>query len=348
MREKIFHSTTHKLFPRIITWFRAIFTLDLRALALFRIWLAVIIIIDLTMWALDLRAFFTDSGILPTDLLLTYFPGENMRAFHSISWAYRRQVTLLILNYMIAFALLIGWNSRLMHILARAFFCSLNARNPIINSGADSVMRVLLFWSMFLPTHIRRSIDRKDKPKPASPTFFSRATVGLVVQVASIYIRNYVVKTDTQRKGDFTATYTAMSIDMLRTTIGTRLYQFPGVMKFITQLWIYLEGWGILLFLIPRKQHRRRIISCLAFIAVHIGMAVTMKIGYFPWTCVLAWAVLLPSTFRSFFFTISNNRRSVLKSGRCLVKRIQNFIFKDLCMCKMCQWESTKKFPKST
>jgi hypothetical protein len=106
-----------------------------------------------------------------------------------------------------------------MHLLARAFFCSLNARNPIINSGADAVMRVLLFWSMFLPTHIRRSLDRKNKPKPANPTFFSRATIGLVVQVASIYIRNYVVKTDPQRKVDFTATYTAMSIDILRTNL---------------------------------------------------------------------------------------------------------------------------------
>jgi hypothetical protein len=37
------------------------------------------------MGALDLRAFFTDAGILPTDLLLANFPGENMRAFHSIS-----------------------------------------------------------------------------------------------------------------------------------------------------------------------------------------------------------------------------------------------------------------------
>lgn len=292
----------HTLFPSITTWFRDIFTLDLRALALFRIWLAVIIIIDLTMWALDLRAFFTDSGILPTDLLLTYFPGENMRAFHSISWAYRRQVTLLILNYMIAFALLIGWNSRLMHILARAFFCSLNARNPIINSGADSVMRVLLFWSMFLPTHIRRSVDRKNKPKPVTPTFFSRATIGLVVQVASIYIRNYVVKTDPQRRVDFTATYTAMSIDMLRTDIWTRLYQFPGVMKLITQVRVSLEWRWILLFFIPWKQHWRRTCACLAFIAVHIGMAFTMKIGYFPLTCILAWVVLLPTEFRSYVF----------------------------------------------
>ena len=290
------------IFPALERRVRSIFTLDLRALALFRIWLALIIIIDLTMGALDLRAFFTDAGILPTDLLLANFPGENMRAFHSISGAYRRQVSLLIVNYVIAFLLLLGWKTRLMHLLARAFFCSLNARNPIINSGADSVMRVLLFWSMFLPTHIRRSVDRKDKPKPASPTFFSRATVGLVVQIASIYVRNYVVKTDSQRRVDFTATYTAMSIDMLRTDLGTWLYQFPWVMKLITQMRIYLEWWWILLFLIPRKQHRRRIISCLAFIAVHIGMAVTMKIGYFPWTCVLAWIVLLPSAFRSFFF----------------------------------------------
>ena len=160
--DRIKTTIKNQIIPRIIQWFHAIFTLDLRALALFRIWLAIVIIIDLTMGALDLRAFFTDSGILPTDLLMANFPSENMWAFHSLSGSYWWQVTLLVVNYAIAIGLLFWRKSRLMHILAWAFFCSLNARNPIINSGADSVMRVLLFWAMFLPTHIRRSIDRKD------------------------------------------------------------------------------------------------------------------------------------------------------------------------------------------
>lgn len=291
----------YKTIPRITNWFRAIFSLDLRALAILRIWLALVIIIDLTMWALDLRAFFTDSGILPTDLLMANYQQENMRAFHSLSWSYRRQFTLLILNYAIALALLVWRKSRVMHILAWAFFCSLNARNPIINSGADSVMRVLLFWAMFLPTHIRRSIDRKDKPKPEETNFLSRASAGFIIQVASIYVRNYVVKTDPQRKVDFTATYTALSIDVFRTAFGTRLYQFPWLLKFITQFRVYLEWRWVLLFLIPRKQWRRRTLACLAFIAVHFWMAITLKIGYFPRTCILARAVLLPKEFWSLF-----------------------------------------------
>jgi hypothetical protein len=74
-----------KIYPHVVKWIRNIFTLDLRALALFRIGLAVLIMFDLTLGALDLGAFFTDQGILPTDLALTYFTQENMRAFHTLS-----------------------------------------------------------------------------------------------------------------------------------------------------------------------------------------------------------------------------------------------------------------------
>ncbi len=301
------HRILQNLFSRIEQRIRRIFTLDLRALAAFRIGLAIVVIIDLTMGALDLRAFFTDAGIMPTNLLLANYPGENMRALHSISWAYWRQVTLFAINYLLAFCLLIWRKSRVMHILVWAFFCSLNARNPIINSWADAVMRVLLFWAMFLPTHVWRSVDRNNKPKPADPTFFSRATVWLVVQVASIYVRNYVVKTDVQRKSDYTATYTALSIDMLRTSLWTRLYQFPDLLRVITRIRVHLEGRGILLFLIPRKQHRRRTSACLAFILIHIGMSLTMKIGYFPRTCALARMALLPQQFWSLFLSKSRS-----------------------------------------
>lgn len=281
------------------SWIRALFTLDLRALAVFRIGLAVCIIIDLTMGAMHLRTFFTDAGILPTDLLVSHFPQENMRSFHAISGSYLWQLTLLILFYLIALWLLLWRRTKLMHLLARAFFCSLSARNPLINSGADTVMRVLLFWAMFLPTHIWRSIDTRNKPKAAETTFFSRATIGLVIQIASVYLRNNLLKTDPQRTTTYTATYTAMSIDMLRTQIGTWFYTQPTLMYRATKIWITLEWWWLLLLLIPRKQAVRRTLVCLAFIAVHIGMALTMKIGYFPRVCALMWLIYLPPVIRS-------------------------------------------------
>jgi hypothetical protein len=42
---------------------------------------------------------------------------------------------------------------------------------------------------------------------------------------------------------------------------------------------------------------RPRILVPLAFITFHFGLAMTMVLGMFPWTCMAAWLMVLPSEF---------------------------------------------------
>lgn len=310
----------HKLWQGIKHRVILVFSLDLRALSILRIGLAVAILIDLTMNMSNLTAHFTDAGVLPIDFLLNNHSEENYWSLHSISGNYRRQCSLFLINYAIAIGLLIGWKTRWMHVLARFFFCSVLGRNPIIASGADAVLRLLLFRAMFLPTQYRRSWDTRWIEKPANTSFFSRATVGLVVQIVSIYFWNYQLKTGAPRISDFSAVYQAFSIDMFRTVLGTRLYQFPALLKLLTMLWIIMEWWWALFLFIPRKNNRCKSIAILSFVFVHLGMVATLKLGLFPWTCSLAWIALLPSAFRDTIMKTPvrqkaiTHDRSILKS----------------------------------
>lgn len=229
----------------ILSWLdqriRSIFSLDLRALALLRIGLGIVILVDLITNSFSLTAHFTDAGVLPLDVLLPAYSEENMWSLHSISGRYRREVMLFLLNGCVAVGLLVGRKTRWMTVLARVLFCSMSGRNPLIINGGDVLLRMLLFRSMFLPLGALRSRDAKRHGTPSQITFFSRATVGLTVQMISVYVFSFLLKTDPQRTSEFTALYTALSLDAFKTPLGELLYQHPQLMKVLTQAVRYLE-----------------------------------------------------------------------------------------------------------
>jgi len=80
------------------------------------------------------------------------------------------------------------------------FCCILHAE------GGDDLLRLLLFWSLFLPLGRRFSLDsvrQALKTPPAvhggvaiSRSIVSLATVGLFIQITVMYVCNGITKTD--------------------------------------------------------------------------------------------------------------------------------------------------------
>ena len=135
---------------------RQVLGLDLRSLALFRMCAALVVLADLALRARDLRAHYTDDGVLPQ----AYFLVDKTRwSLHLLSGSAYFQAALFVLAAVFALLLLVGYRTRLATFVTWLLLLSLQSRNWMILNSGDVVLRLTLFWSLFLPLGARFSVD---------------------------------------------------------------------------------------------------------------------------------------------------------------------------------------------
>lgn len=273
--------------------------LDPRSLAVFRICIGAILLIDLVVRFTDIEAHYTDIGILPRSALIEQFLTHpwiiSLHFSNGETWF---QAILFLISALFAFSLLIGYRTKLCTVVSWALLISLHNRNPMILNAGDVLLRLLLFWSIFLPLGSRFSIESaasEDKSKQGST--LSLGSIALLIQIGSIYIFGALLKTDPAWRSDYTAMFMALSHDQFATSLGSRLVAYPELLKHFTRVTYYLELVGPLLALIPFKNHYFRIFTAFTFIVFHLSIAATMKVGLFSFVCCAAWLVILPSAF---------------------------------------------------
>ena len=128
-----------------------VFGVDVRSLAVFRMGLSLVVLGDLADRARHLTLLYTDFGVLPRAAALAFFSADTHLSLHMMSGLFWAQAALFILAACAALALLVGYRSRLATALSWALLVSLQMRNWPILHGGDALLRMLLFWSMFLP-----------------------------------------------------------------------------------------------------------------------------------------------------------------------------------------------------
>ncbi len=279
---------------KFVHYIRSIFALDTRSLAVLRIVIGLVLIRDLVIGLQFLTAFHTDSGILPLDILMTNYPSENVWSIHAISNTYTYQLVLFILHCIIAVAFTLGYKTHIATILLWVFTLSLHWHNPLILNWWDTVVRLILFWGMFLPLGHQRSLDRRNTKKKAM-SVFSLATVGYILQVCFVYIFATILKDHPRWTQEFSAVYYALSLDPFVTTLWSRVYQYPTLMERLTKFSYYLEWFGLVLLLIPRKNHLRRILCIGLFISFHLWLGLTMQLYSFPYIMIGLRLALVPA-----------------------------------------------------
>jgi predicted DCC family thiol-disulfide oxidoreductase YuxK len=274
---------------------REIFGIDLRTLALFRIALATMVIVDLILRSRDLTAHYSDRGILPRAALIGEF-GQWLPSIHLLSGSARVQGALFVLAGMFALSLLVGYRTWLVTIVSWALLLSLQARNPVIYHGADLLLRLLLFWAMFLPLGARFSIDaaldRRVQEQPNN--YFSMATLALLVQCMSVYLFGALLKTGSVWIPDGTAIYFALHLDYLVTPFGDWLGQFPRVLQGLTYFVWGLELSAPLLMFSPVFRLPLRLLAMALLIAMHLGFFLFLRIGPFPFVSITSLLAFTP------------------------------------------------------
>lgn len=261
---------------------------DPRALAALRIALGTIVITDLLLRASSLRAFYTDEGVLPR--LWLSDPLSPPYSVHAFFGSVEAQAALFAFTGVAAFCMLVGYRTRLATVVTWLMMLSLMNRNLYILNSGDVLLRSLLFWGMFVPLGERWSLDaaRIDRDRSMVATV---ATVGLMVQGVLVYSVNAIHKLHSDEWVYGNATGMIMHLDQFTILLGPHLAEYPTLTKIGTVVWVVLLPASPLLLVLTGW---RRTLLAVAFAGMHFGMALTMKLGIFPF---VSMASMLPFVY---------------------------------------------------
>lgn len=266
--------------------------IDQRALGAFRIALGVLLLADLTMLRLPgLITFYTDAGVFPRSTLLEAYPMVGRVSIHALSGAAWFQAVLFALAGGFALLLLVGYRTRLAALGSLVLFASLHARNPHLVNGGDTILLSFLLFGLFLPLEARWSLEARRQPTPRGRRVCSIATAAILIHFVAIYVTNAVLKFQSEPWMDGTAVQQIFQLNQYLTLLGPALSAYPTALVATNWLWTAVLTAGALLLV---ATGWRRIALVAAFVATHLGMAATMRLGVFPFIMTAGLLLFLP------------------------------------------------------
>jgi hypothetical protein len=276
-----------------------LFGIDRRGLTVFRIGLAALLIADLLYRALDFRAHYTDLGVLPRALYLELFANVEITwSLHLILGSEPYTLLLFVLAGAAAIALLLGSHTRSAVLISWVLLVSLHNRQPLVLSGSDMILRLLLFWSLFLPLGGPPSLDRRSVSSASPRVVLSPASVGLLIQVLLVYAFSVAHKLMDPAWTELVAIEETMRVEGVATALGRELLAYPALMRAATASTLVVEVIAPLLAFWPWAVARTRIGVVAAMCGFHLlGVGGTMNLGLFEYVMVLAWVPFLPPLF---------------------------------------------------
>lgn len=254
----------------------SLFAIDTRALAALRLGLASIVLYE---------AFFI---VLP-----------QPRAATGLGGFAADYAGVLIIPF--AVMLLLGYKTRLATIFCWLLY-SIPVRSDLLDPDlvvdlGNYLLALFLFWGMFLPLGANASMDGRRDTENRPFRFLAVGSAAILVQVFIIYFSAGVTKDMGEWVSEATAMETVLGIPRFSTELGQSLIQYPAFLAFLSVATVALEIIGTVLLFVPgRTLNSRRTIITTAFIGFHIGIAVLMGIGIFPFVMMFVWLVFLPTS----------------------------------------------------
>jgi len=279
-----------------------VFAIDLRSLALFRIALGLLLLTDLAVRATDLRVMYTDAGMFPRSEVAYRITSWNW-SFHSWGGSWEYEAILFGLAGVLALALLVGFQTRLATIGSWLMLVSIHHRVPAILSGGELLLRMLLFWAMFLPLQRVWSVDewrarRRGHirgPNEGSPEL-SVASAAILLQMALMYFFSAITKTNSQwLHGEALAGI--FQNDFFASPRAAWLLPFPRLLALLTWGTLLLEWLVPFLFFCFRANAPVRLTTLALLAAMHVGIAIFLEVGLFSFVSLAGLSLFLPAAF---------------------------------------------------
>lgn len=272
--------------------FARIFGIDLRALAVTRIGIGLVLVIDLLLRARHFSESYADSGPVPRALLDPWMR-ETIAPFHLWSGDVVYQAVLHGVSLVFAWMLLLGVRTRLAAVASWLLLVSLQVRNPFLLNFGDEILRVCLFWALFLPLGRVWSFDAMRAPRPAARVVCSIASAALLLQVSFVYFFTALLKDGSSWHGEGTAVYYALHFDSIGRPLAVWLRERFLITQLLTWGTLALEYVGPFLLLVPFWPVR--LLAALGFVSLHGGIAASLNLGIFPFIDFVSLLPFLPS-----------------------------------------------------
>lgn len=273
---------------------------------MFRIALGSLLLADLIFRWPMLVEMCTDEGFFTRDLCWKFHQielGEGWNwfvwSFYWISGSPIFAKSLFVASAVSAVLLLVGKWTRVATIACWALWVSLHVRNPLIVTSGDFLLKMLLFWSIFLPLGKMWSFDSL-KPESknrelhfSGMSFVSLASVGYILQLMISYLFPGIAKlNEVWFRGEAMAY--VLRLDIYITEFGRSLLQHEGLLAFTSWFTLLAEVVLIWTLLSTWKNDWFRWLNLVVFWSFHIGIGLSMSIGLFPFICIVAWLPLIP------------------------------------------------------
>lgn len=299
-----------KKLTMIISWLRfrlhKIYCIDARSLALFRIALGIVVLMDLVQRSRHALTHYSDAGVYSrTDAFASLDPFRWSILFANGTARFADMV--FWVGIIATIAMILGWKTRLATILVWVIVFSVQMRNSHLNSGADTMIRISLFWSMLLPLGSVWSLDHffarpsseSGEKTGRSTSIASIATLGLLLQVASVYLFTAILKDGPRWREDGSALYFALGARDVTSDFGDWIFRTAPEPLLTTFTFgsLMVEFAVPLMLLLPMRSGWLRTFGVFLVVLLHLGILTTMTVGLFPLVSIASAVALLPPWF---------------------------------------------------
>lgn len=259
-----------------------------------RIGVALVILTDLLIRVSDLTAHYTDEGLWPTHLIHNFGWKPGFWSLHEVSGSYSWALTLFLIHFLFALFLLFGFRTKLSTFVVWLLYISLHNRNLFVQQAGDDLLRIVLFWGLFLPWNAYYAADAKYFKYEPGQRYV--ANIGYMMLIASVYFFTVCLKFSSEWRSDGTAIYYALSLEQLRLPgVGDWLYTQPHLMKIMTWIVFYVELLIPFLVLWPSRRGYFRFVAFVLLLLLHTGIGRTLYVGLFYIINIVTAIGLLPS-----------------------------------------------------
>jgi hypothetical protein len=240
----------------------------------------------------DLRAFFSKDGLLPV------MPGSPwVRSLLQTVDSFGAVALLWLVLLVACVCVVVGLGGRWTVLVAFVAMLSFQRRNPYVLNSGDVLVRLLLLYLVLTPCTAALSVDRWLSGRRSAGlggAFPARAQVGLrllQVQLSVVYFATLWAKLRGATWSEGTAVSYALRIgDLERFHVPVRLSSSLLAMNVVTWTVLAVElGLAVLVW-----NRRLRPWVLLAGVALHLGIELTITVGFFSFAVLAMYAAFLP------------------------------------------------------
>ncbi|MFN5321951.1 MAG: HTTM domain-containing protein [Planctomycetota bacterium] len=281
-----------------------VFQLDLRSLAALRIALALVALLDVFYYRWPhAELLLSDRGVLPLELFAQLYDPSYWSVYR---WNGDLGIVrlLLLIQAAAAIAFLIGWRTGWANVILLVLCWSVQARNPLTNTGGDVLLRNLLAWCCLLPMSARWSLDARRRTlagagsmagNRGAESLYSLATMGLILQLVVMYFCAGLAKCNRDWFSGEALAY-CLQLELYLKPPGQWLQAVPSVLPLITWATVAMELAAPLFLLTPWRTVSCRMVMLLCYWAFHWGIGMVYSIGIFSIAASAAWLMLIPGS----------------------------------------------------